>query len=520
MGSLMRGGRKLLPILATLIALLMIGPIQSVDALGVEGINLDDIQTLADILEVALTTDKGIKAAGYQLEAAQAQLEQAKAGLWPQIQLGAEGKVSNAPELGMAKDTFRTVSGRVTWAQALKPNNDLQAGLKITELGIEGATIAQQQAVVELVYRVQSAYMALVEAVNGHRLAEASVAIAQRKVEIASEKLAAGVATPLDVLTAQNELLQAQTMLNAANGGVDLAVLGLLQIIGLDHNFLANGRQWAENLVATQDVTPVRWPVEYEEAVNYALTHRYDLLATENQVEMARINVESLAGKRDWKLSLAGTKQAEEVTLMGSIDTDWMAVASVSANKQWGEPSPSPMGLMDLLIPEIINKHGSEVIKDYLPDESRDNQDPWSIGLELSYTLGDGGAKEARIREADAEYQRAKLLYEGLVDSVSIAVFAAQEKVTQTWAAYQLAQSYLEQARGNLERMELLFELGSVTETELLDVDLMVRQAENEVQATGLTYELAKTELAMAIGVAAEKLVHAVAIGDWALVLN
>ena len=62
----------------------------------------------------------------------------------------------------MAKDTFRTVSGRVTWAQALKPNNDLQAGLKITELGIEGATIAQQQAVVELVYRVQSAYMALV----------------------------------------------------------------------------------------------------------------------------------------------------------------------------------------------------------------------------------------------------------------------------------------------------------------------------------------------------------------------
>ena len=108
----------------------------------------------------------------------------------------------------------------------------------------------------------------------------------------------------------------------------------------------------------------------------------------------------------------------------------------------------------------------------------------------------------------------------GLVDSVSIAVFAAQEKVTQTWAAYQLAQSYLEQARGNLERMELLFELGSVTETELLDVDLMVRQAENEVQATGLTYELAKTELAMAIGVAAEKLVHAVAIGDWALVLN
>ena len=107
--------------------------------------------------------------------------------------------------------------------------------------------------------------------------------------------------------------------------------------------------------------------MEYEEAVNYALTHRYDLLATENQVEMARINVESLAGKRDWKLSLAGTKQAEEVTLMGSIDTDWMAVASVSANKQWGEPSPSPMGLMDLLIPEIINKHGSEVIKDYCP---------------------------------------------------------------------------------------------------------------------------------------------------------
>ena len=67
------------------------------------------------------------------------------------------------------------------------------------------------------------------------------MAIAQRKVEIASEKLAAGVATPLDVLTAQNELLQAQTMLNAANGGVDLAVLGLLQIIGLDHNFLAKG---------------------------------------------------------------------------------------------------------------------------------------------------------------------------------------------------------------------------------------------------------------------------------------
>ncbi len=499
--DMMRGEHKSLLralVIGALLAALTVGGVGMVSAAGVEAqggasleeildglengtISLDVIGGLNDILRIAIATDKGVKQAGYQLDGAMGHLEQISAILKPQIQGGVSHSVSGLEHLEL-----ETTSGRLTWAQQLLPNNDLRAGLETAKLGAQQAAIAQQEAVTRVVANVQSAYYGLVKSLRGVRLAELAVSNGAAKVQVAQDKLEAGIATPLDVLTAQNELLEAQNALNATRSGANLALLGLLQIIGLDHTYLDRADQWAENLIGDQDLTPVPWEVDFEQALDFALSNRLDLKSAEKQVQMAEVGVRAVERRRDWKVSLSGLRQVEDFVVQGSVDSDWMATGTAARSK--GDASSLPTG-------------------GPTPD--------WQVGLELSYTFGDGGTREAELKQADSQYRSAQLQYDGLADSLSLMIYGAMEKMTQAWAAYELAESALVQAETTYRQTRQMVELGSLPQTDLLDIELMVRQGENQLLSAGLDYELAKTELAVAMGIPTDRLVQAVGQRDW-----
>lgn len=475
----------------TLVAVLGLVPraAASEETFGHTVCKLENIETFADLLTVALANSRDIKAAEYQLAAARAGLKQVEAYLNPQFQATASYSVANYPEsiIEVVKDTKRTTTGTLTWMQQLGPNKTLQTGLDKGSIAVEQALLQKEQAVVEVIIAVQAAYHNVINAQQGIKVAEEALANAQRKLSTTQRQVADGTASLVDLLTAENELLQAQNSVSAARMGLDMALLALLQTVGVDST-LAEARAWAERFVEAEDLTPVKWTVDLDAAVEYAKHNRLDLAMLQKQLEMAKLDIDAVASRRDWKLSLTGTTIRNEWILTGSVDTDRLLVATVARTKVKGsEENP--------LLASV--------------------EEPWQVTAEFSYRFGDGGAKDAELEQAQAIYNSLQMQYEKLLNAIYLDVFSTRENMLQAWRVYEQSLKAREQAKAVYEQLEQAYAVGSISEQELLAGALLVTKAEADVIAAGLSYESSQTRFAASLGVPIETFLAGVSGKKW-----
>lgn len=488
----------------TLVAVLGLVPraAASEETFGHTVCKLENIETFADLLTVALANSRDIKAAEYQLAAARAGLKQVEAYLNPQFQATASYAVANYPEsiIEVVKDTKRTTTGTLTWMQQLGPNKTLQTGLDKGSIAVEQALLQKEQAVVEVIIAVQAAYHNVINAQQGIKVAEEALANAQRKLSTTQRQVADGTASLVDLLTAENELLQAQNSVSAARMGLDMALLALLQTVGVDST-LAEARAWAERFVEAEDLTPVKWTVDLDAAVEYAKHNRLDLAMLQKQLEMAKLDIDAVASRRDWKLSLTGTTIRNEWILTGSVDTDRLLVATVARSKVKGSEE-NPLALSTGLAEDAYPQSGSV-------------EDPWQVTAEFSYRFGDGGAKDAELEQAQAIYNSLQMQYEKLLNAIYLDVFSTRENMLQAWRVYEQSLKAREQAKAVYEQLEQAYAIGSISEQELLAGALLVTKAEADVIAAGLSYESSQTRFAASLGVPIETFLAGVSGKKW-----
>jgi outer membrane protein len=124
----------------------------------------------------------------------------------------------------------------------------------------------------------------------------------------------------------------------------------------------------------------------------------------------------------------------------------------------------------------------------------------WSVGLELRWTLFDGGNRIARLRETkvniDAAQARAKATALDIsreVEQTFLVVNEAQERIAAAQTAVASAQENFRLAQGR-------FDAGVGTILELTDAQLFLTQAQN-VEAQALAdYRIALARLERAVG--------------------
>jgi outer membrane protein TolC len=129
-----------------------------------------------------------------------------------------------------------------------------------------------------------------------------------------------------------------------------------------------------------------------------------------------------------------------------------------------------------------------------------DMNEVWEIGLNLNWTLYDGGGRIARYREARANYEaaRARIKEQELtiareVEQGIIAVDEAQERI-------QAAQKAVESAQENFRLAQGRFDAGVGTILELTDAQLELTKAQNlEAQALA-DYRIALARLERSVG--------------------
>ena len=458
---------------------------------------LADIQSLEDILKVAVQNNQAVKIAELSIEEALAGGREVNAALRPQLNVTAQHTREN-----LANKEHSTTIGTISYYQQLAPTPQIRGFLEQAEIGADLALLAKNQTVSNTIVAVQEAFFNVIRAYNARLAALAAKDHAQQNFQAAEEQAELGTATPLDVLKERNAYLEAENNLQQATAGLELSVLALLQSMGLPPVDAETALVWADYLVYGWDGGITVWPIELDEAYAYALDHKLELAMARKQVEMAESAYKAVKEERDWTVTLTGQYQPDdEIVLRSSIDSN-LALMAAATKVEYKAPDSGMFGNMQS---QAASPSGGE----------QSSVDPWQVELSFSYRFGDGGARQAKLDAKEAALEKARLQLELAKDGCYLELRSYLQGLDQARRAYELAVEGEWAARETLEQLEALYELGSVTAKEVREGRLLVIQAENRVLDAALTYEASKAKLAAAMGAAPEALIAAVGQNQW-----
>ncbi|WP_224372859.1 TolC family protein [Hyalangium versicolor] len=124
----------------------------------------------------------------------------------------------------------------------------------------------------------------------------------------------------------------------------------------------------------------------------------------------------------------------------------------------------------------------------------------WSVGLGVSWTLFDGGLREAQLREASGRIAEANAALRAAEEKARDEVRRARDDLETTEKNLTTAQEQVVVARESAQQVKHSFELGAATYLEVSDANSALAQAELAAVAESLNVRLARLELARAVG--------------------
>ncbi|RMD68017.1 MAG: hypothetical protein D6822_07665, partial [Cyanobacteria bacterium J149] len=123
----------------------------------------------------------------------------------------------------------------------------------------------------------------------------------------------------------------------------------------------------------------------------------------------------------------------------------------------------------------------------------------YSFGLQLNWNFFDGGAANARARQADADIARTDQEYSQEADSIRFQVERAYLQLPSQIENIDTAKQAVNRAQEAVEAAQIRFSAGVTTQTEVLDAQTRLVQAQNNLLNAVLGYNRAKAELQRAV---------------------
>lgn len=460
------------------------------------------------IIRQVLQVSPKIQASKYQVIQAEASVEALEAMLRPQLVATADHTRQNALNTASMfsmfdpnfdPDEIRSSSTvALTFAQQLGASNQLRAGLDKAEIGEALSKLQQEQTISEVLVGTNQAYYGFLRAYQGLELARLAYRHGEEELAITRQKQAAGTATPLDVLRRQNELSEAQNSVAQAETGFRLALLNLAQLLDEQPPLLAEGEAWAEVLLANEQQEVDLWDISLAEALDEGMKNRIELELLAKQRELARIDLKEKQQARDWTVDVQGRYVKDDWILQSSVDTERSFSTTVVRNFPDDNED-------DFDLAEQIGRIGASGESSDSADELDSN--PWQVTLGVNWQFGDGGASKAEEKRLEAAFLETEAQFKQARDGIYLEIHSLWEQTRQAERSLGLSRQRLEEARETYQQLETLFELGTVTQTQLLEGQLLLQQAINGINEARWDYQQNKLELGVAIGLSSQQLI-------------
>lgn len=359
----------------------------------------------------------------------------------PEVSLGALG--TYAP---MAENTY---AAGVFARQPLYSSGRITAGIDAARSSVRAAEFARAQAVVDVTAVVAQAHHDVLLARELERVAEKSVSVLSRAVDLARAHHQEGTVSRLDVLRAETRLSSARGALRRATTARTAAREALAAAVGLD----------------PADAPPVRGDLTPEDVVEFSLEGADVVERTSRGGPSVRAQVAAADAAR----SLAEAARAARRPAVG------LFVAGLTSQ------------------PELVT-----------------GEDRWGFelaaGVSVSWALYDGGAAsgEAAGYEAEAERLTAEATQERL--STEAAALAQKRQMERARADVAAAAESIDRAERALAIAEDRYAEGVGLQLEVLEAEADLTEVRGELARAIHAHHSAYTALLRAMGLAADAL--------------
>lgn len=264
--------------------------------------------SLDDAISVALQNNPDLQIAHERIGQAEAQLGEAFAAFYPQVQVRmsyehtdnpsrAFGMIISQRRLNLDGSTdFNHPGGTdnyrpevVATYSLFRGGQDYQAA-KAAELGIETAELQESAVRNQLIEAVTSTYYGLLAATEAHKVALNSIKAVGSELKQSRNRYDAGALLKSDVLTLEVQLAETRDAEIQSANAVELTRTGLKTLLGLNANEtfeLENGSQGLQ--------IPETYSA-FDELLDRAINERPEIKAAQKQVEIAERRLSAAKG--------------------------------------------------------------------------------------------------------------------------------------------------------------------------------------------------------------------------------
>ena len=401
--------------------------------------------TLNEAVTTALTNNPSVAIAREQIVRSQAQIREATAQGLPQIGIDATYSRTKPVEaqLGGGGDTvqisppFSTIfTGRISQAADITGRVGLGVIIAKRQTLIQEYGLSQTERAVIL--DVKNSYYNVLRSIAWRDVAQSAVTVAEERLRITRAGLEAGTLAAFDVRSAEVQVANLRQQLISATSAIDVSHAALANTMGIN----------ITRRFSVQTVTPeVKAPeVTTPQAIETAYASRPEVKVAQEGVELRRLVV-----------SFTSREHLPTVGLFGQVERN--------------------------LNPGVFG-----------------SSDNWRYGVSATWNIWQGGAVQARVRQAEADVRIAEDMLQqvrlgvGLdVQSAVIALNDAYQRITTAQASVALAEEALMLA-------QVRYQSGISTAVEVTSAESDLTQARtNQVNAV-YDYETALARLQRATG--------------------
>lgn len=412
---------------------------------------------LQQAMEKAFNTNPAIKISGYEKDSARANLNAARqsrgitiTGQHSTTRGGYDDDRTSTTIIGFENGTIKY--GNVNIGKGISNNhsNTISASIPIYTGGKLSGTIDQakanykyylvgeQKAYNDMRETVTNSYYGMLQADNVQNLSRESVNRLEEHLKNVKAQYDVGVVAKVDVLRSEVELADAQQTLIQAENAYHIAEATLNKIVGLPMDTTLK-------LQDSMQYTPYDNDMKY--CLDYAAEHRPDL-------EQARQNVE--AAKGALKVARSG----------------YMPQVSASASQNWNDTN--------------------------WPGDENGN---WSVGVGISMNIFDTGVTLSKIHGAEADLAKAEESYRDAVDSIMLEVRSTYLNLREAEKRIKTTEVAVAKAEEDYHIAQVRYMAGVGTNTDVLDAQVALTDAQNNYVQSLYDYNTSKTSLETAIGV-------------------
>jgi outer membrane protein TolC len=311
-----------------------------------------------------------------------------------------------------------------------------RASLRTSERRRHIADVQLNQQTVRLEATVRNAYLDLISAIEGLRVAQQNMEVRQSSLADARARVAVGAAAPIELISAEAEVASNQEQVIAAEAQIATREDALRTLI-LDPE---RADYWDVHIVPTDTVRAEPRTIDVGAAIERALGNRLDVTVARRQLEIDDINL-----------------RASRNAALPAVDLQ----LSYSTNGTGGTRLSYGQGFPPSVVDRTAKSFGS-----VLGDTFGAAYPRWSLALNVSYPIGQSAAS-ATSAQQEVSRRQSQMALRQLEIAVVQQVREAARQVQNFYQRVLATQAALQASEQQLEAEQRRFAAGLSTTLEL-----------------------------------------------------